>query len=313
MYYYISSKLRKTKTSNDNIRAYLKEREVIPGKIVKSSSEINRIIAEKIMVGQPFMAGRFGATELSAISTFDFQNKAKYEVNMRYMKQWSGFFPENIEQGKKFTQLMIPLISEADIMGIWMLRFEEYYLKKYGSKELELTYLLDLEPWSAPENPWSAALAGKKVLVIHPFADTIKQQYEKRDKIFLGTSILPEFNLKVLRAVQTVANETDDRFETWFDALEWMYREALSIDFDIAIIGCGAYGFPLAAKLKKAGKSAIHLGGATQLLFGIKGKRWENDDSFLYVKKFFNDNWVYPSELEQPSNLSSVAGGVYWK
>ena len=45
--------------------------------------------------------------------------------------------------------------------------------------------------------------------------------------------------------------------------------------FDVAIIGCGAYGMPLAAMLKQAGKQAIHLGGATQLLFGIKGKRWE--------------------------------------
>ena len=45
----------------------------------------------------------------------------------------------------------------------------------------------------------------------------------------------------------------------------------MKFDFDVALIGCGAYGFPLAAKLKTAGKQAIHLGGVLQALFGIKG------------------------------------------
>ena len=55
-------------------------------------------------------------------------------------------------------------------------------------------------------------------------------------------------------------------------ALNYMFDEAMKKNFDVAIIGCGAYGFPLAAKLKQAGKIVIHLGGATQLLFGIIGR-----------------------------------------
>ena len=42
-------------------------------------------------------------------------------------------------------------------------------------------------------------------------------------------------------------------------------------DYDIALIGCGAYGFPLAAHAKRMGKQAIHMGGSLQLLFGIRG------------------------------------------
>ena len=86
----------------------------------------------------------------------------------------------------------------------------------------------------------------------------------------------------------------------------------MKIEFDVAIVGCGAYGFPLAAKLKQAGKQAIHLAGATQLLFGIKGKRWEEDPAFEYVRKFFNEAWVYPDETEKPKNASVVEGGCYW-
>ena len=89
-------------------------------------------------------------------------------------------------------------------------------------------------------------------------------------------------------------------------------QEAMKIDFDVAIIGCGAYGFPLAAKLKLAGKQAIHLAGATQLLFGIKGKRWEENGAFAYVQKFFNDAWVYPSDEDKPKEAAKVENGCYW-
>ncbi len=311
IYYYTLSKIRQKTINNENIRRYLNNKKIVNNRVL-SSEKVNRVIYEYLIDSKPFMAGRFGATELSAIKTFDFKLKSKYSIVMNQMAMWSGFFPKSDKLGKKFTDLMIPLIQEADVMGIWMLPFEEYYLKTYGSKTLETTYLLDLEPWSCPENPWSAALAKKKVLVIHPFAETIKKQYQRREEIFPGTNILPEFDLKVLKAVQTIAGEKDERFDTWFDALEWMYKEAMKIDFDVAIIGCGAYGFPLAAKLKQAGKQAVHLAGATQLLFGIRGKRWEENEAFTYVQKFFNEAWVYPSDTDKPEQAKEVEGGCYW-
>ena len=36
----------------------------------------------------------------------------------------------------------------------------------------------------------------------------------------------------------------------------------------------------VSARLKKAGKKTIHLGGSTQILFGIKGKRWDSRENF---------------------------------
>lgn len=35
------------------------------------------------------------------------------------------------------------------------------------------------------------------------------------------------------------------------------------MEFDIAIIGCVDYGFPLAAHIKRIGKQATHIGDAT--------------------------------------------------
>lgn len=311
--YYIKSKYQGRKVSSDNIRTYIKEHIMIEDEKIQTAEEINIYIRNLILSGKPFLAGRFGATELSCVRTFDFEVSSKYDKILSQMQMWSGFFPSKEEMGFNFKNLMIQSIPRADVMGIWMLPFEEYYLNKYGKKDLKTTYLFDLEPWSSPEKPWSAALKGKKVLVIHPFAETIKFQYQNRVNLFPGTEILPKFELKILKAVQTVAGTKDDRFDTWFDALDWMYQEAIKTDFDVAIIGCGAYGFPLAAKLKQAGKQAIHLGGATQLLFGIKGKRWEeNSSTYEYVQKFFNDAWVYPSDEDKPQNASKVENGCYW-
>ncbi|WP_274095727.1 hypothetical protein [Riemerella anatipestifer] len=41
---------------------------------------------------------------------------------------------------------------------------------------------------------------------------------------------------------------------TWFDALEDMKNKIDLVDFDVAIIGCGAYGLPLASYIKNKGK-----------------------------------------------------------
>jgi len=90
-----------------------------------------------------------------------------------------------------------------------------------------------------------------------------------------------------------------------------MYNQAKKIDFDVAIIGCGAYGFPLAAKLKDLGKTVIHMGGVTQMLFGIRGQRWETDVKAGAIN-LPNEYWVRPDKNEVPLNSNQIEGGCYW-
>jgi len=168
--------------------------------------------------------------------------------------------------------------------------------------------LKSIEPYYF-DNPWSKALKEKKVLVIHPFAETIEKQFKNRERLFENREVLPEFKLQTIKAVQTIAGTKDTRFKDWFEALEYMYDEAMKRDFDIALIGCGAYGFPLAAKIKKAGKQAIHMGGSLQILFGIKGKRWDNHE---IIGRMYNEAWVRPGEKDIPQKKEIVEGGCYW-
>ena len=109
-----------------------------------------------------------------------------------------------------------------------------------------------LEPY-LHDNPWSEALAGKKILVIHPFNKTIENQYHnKRTLLFKDERVLPEFaSLQTIKAVQTLAGNKVT-YKDWFAALDYMKSEIDQKDFDVAILGCGAYGFPLAAHVKQS-------------------------------------------------------------
>ncbi len=272
-----------------------------------TGDEAQQILAEAVTGGQPLMVARFGATEIKAVLygylPFPFHLLAKAH-SIKYMPIYSGFFPATPHSLKKFAHLMCRDMQQLDILGSW--RPEELFFRKELKGRKRVT-LGDLGP-TFTKAAWSRVLKGKRVLVIHPFAKTIRQQYEKnRSRLFGECSdyILPEFaSLQVIPAVQTIAGNHAG-FDTWFDALEYMEREIDQCDFDVALIGCGAYGFPLAAYCKKIGKQGIHVGGPLQLYFGIKGKRWEKYG-------FYNEYWVNPDESEKPKNLEKVEGGCYW-
>ncbi|OKZ15923.1 MAG: hypothetical protein BHV77_16185 [Bacteroides sp. 43_108] len=289
----------------------------------------SEIIYNLLASDKPCMIARFGSTEMSAIINYLGVNSKKHSILdfikgkqpewwwnkniMKQMQQWSGFFPPTPENIQRFGQMMIEDAKEVDVLGSWL--NDEY--RFYYNSNISAVKLVLLEPYHS-NLPWSRILMNKKVLVIHPFADLIYKQYQKRKLLFKNQNVLPDFELETIQAVQSLGGESGS-FKTWFDALNWMEDEMDKRDYDICLIGCGAYGFPLAAHAKRKGKKAVHLGGALQLLFGIKGKRWELD---YYPKiwglpydaysSLFNEYWVRPSKSETPSVASNVEGGCYW-
>jgi hypothetical protein len=281
----------------------------------------NLLIYDALVRDKPIMIGRFGATEMSCLLNYlGFLNRTKNLYGyikgkslpwwfdnkiINQMQQWSGFFPARKDKIEQFCQLMINDISEVDILGSW-LKEEVFFEKELG--KVKKVMLEDLEPFFT-NNPWTKALEGKKVLVVHPFAESIEKQYIKRELLF-ENNLLPEFELKTIKSVQSIAGAKTE-FRDWFEALDYMKNEIEKVDFDICILGCGAYGFPLAAHVKRIGKKAIHLAGVTQLLFGIKGKRWDSFNYYPY-QNLYNENWVRPGENEKPPNANIVEDGCYW-
>ena len=273
------------------------------------------IMIDSLSGNKPCMISRFGNNELDAILCYKKGHPLSFlrttipfwvsDATKKRMSENAGFFPAKNKSLAKFADLCIEVSKEIDVLGAWI----GYENNISEIKQSKIVPLWQLEPfWSA--EPWTAVLKGKRVLVVHPFEDSIKQQYLKRELLFEKKNTLPEFaSLHTIKAIQTVGG-INNGFNSWFDALKYMEEQIDNIDYDIALIGCGAYGMPLAAHCKRMGKKAVHLGGALQLLFGIYGNRWLNEDQ--PHKQLINEHWVRPLDKEKPKTAENIENACYW-
>ena len=305
-------------------RAYKEKNDYFGIPITDEQSGNNKI--QKILsTNQPALICRYGSTEMFAISNF-FEIKQFKEANAlkktfkkikgeseiwrpivkQEMEFISGFFPTTDENLEKFVELYLKITPTIDILGVWSNYYEDVIVKNY-CPTATLVPLRSLEPYYFT-NPWSSTLKNKKVLFIHPFKDSIEKQFFVRDRLFENKEILPDFELRTIKAIQSSANSKTE-FNTWFDALDYLQEQIVKTDFDVAIIGAGTYGLPLAAFVKSIGKQAIHMGGATQLMLGIKGNRWDKDP---IISKLYNEYWTRPFDYETPKDYKKVEGGSYW-
>lgn len=258
---------------------------------------------------KPCMISRFGSTELQTLFYIRFLPvslplKKRTLYNIQYA---SGFFPVTFENLKMFYELYKKDVMNLDMLVSW--RIEESFFKDWIGNKTQVKKST-LDTFYRHEHPWTYALKGKRVLIVHPFAETIESQYNNhRLNLFANKEVLPEFeSLEIVKAVQSIAGNPVG-FDSWFDALDWMKMEIDKKEYDIALLGCGAYAMPLTAHIKRKGKKAVHMGGILQFLFGIKSVRYEeHEGTSPYINEFF----VYPSEKDKPQNASIVEGGCYW-
>lgn len=290
----------------------------------------SEMIYNLLVSDKPCMIARFGANELDAVVNYLGVNSKSHSI-LKYIigeqPEWwwnegimycmqnnAGFFPAIPKNMQRFGEMMIEDVKEVDLLGSWL----NNEGKIFDNDHLQSVCLIFLDPFWA-SSPWTRALKNKKILVVHPFAEIIETQYKnKRKYLFEKKDILPEFQLQTIKAVQSLGG-MDNGFKDWFEALDYMKKEIDKCDYDICLIGCGAYGFPLAAHVKRMGKKAIHMGGSLQLLFGIIGKRWENPNhGSVELKKkgcypqLINKYWIRPDSKNVPINKDRVEGGCYW-
>ena len=293
--------------------------------VCASGQAANDLIRGLIEGDKPFLITRFGSYEMEALLRgIDVQNRASvlkkigrmltgeggpfwWDNSIRGGICWNaGFFPPTDEALNAYSNRCCEDIPQIDLIGTTY-PGEKYVAAKFAP-HMKAVPLMDLEPFGK-ENPWSKALAGRKVLVVHPFEDTIRAQYAKRKLLFKDPCFLPDFELIIYRAISSFAGNRVS-YASWFDALTKMCDDISGIDFDIAIIGCGAYGMHIGAFIKRdLGKKAFHLCGATQLLFGIKGSRWEGIPGFEVM---FNKYWVRPFDSDKVQNIATIEHGCYW-
>lgn len=270
-------------------------------------AQANARISQLLASGAPFLVSRIGQTEGRILGESLFYANRFRKTTKKQAHQNAGVFPVTPDLLAAVAEVYAESIGQADLLGFWHTAHQVRLLaERYPA--VSLAPLPSLEPYLHGQ-PWSEALRGRRVLVVHPFTESIFSQYcLNREKLFDNPRVLPEFDLQVLAPPQTLAPLTAG-YASWLDALDHLIARTLQQDFDVALLGCGAYGLPLGAAIKASGRQAIHLGGALQVLFGIRGRRWE---AMPEIAALMNDAWVRPSLGETPSSASFVEQACYW-
>jgi hypothetical protein len=272
--------------------------------INNGSIKIMNCIKNSLIHKKGVIIGRHGSTEMSCIlSKTPEVYKDALEI---YSGVFSGSFQEWINDYKNAC-------IKSDIFAAgWydpLAEKEIEYIKQ--NSEADIIPLRSLEPYYS-DIPWSSVLKGCRVTVVSSFADTMKEQLRK--EIWSEDSILPEASWSFVRSYycHRIAQgkcEWPSGIHSWKTAVDYLEKEVLEKNPQIVLIGCGGLAMPLALRLKNKGIIAIVLGGAIQILFGIKGLRWESHPE---ISNFFNDSWTFPSYDETPGCSEKIEQGCYW-
>jgi hypothetical protein len=269
--------------------------------------------------GKPFTLGKIGANELNSIFIMFLKKNnichpiLQYTDNFLFnITRQAGVYPDNQENVDNYLERFKNYLKDLDICAIWNNNKEfELTLMNACNPNFKQIDLCDIEPFYFDIH-WSYFLKGKNVLVISSFSKSIETQYKIKDKIWKN-GLLPDFNLITLdfpTMYYLVDNDKKREYPSNSNSLLDMYIDKMrSIDFDILLIGAGAYSVPLIVEAKRMGKIGIHLGGGLQIVFGIKGGRW---DRHTIISKFYNEHWKRPYPEEIPDNCKLVEDGCYW-
>jgi hypothetical protein len=276
----------------------------------------NQYLFQNVIGNLPFAAGKIGIAEFRAVREYLFcfgdsglKNIQWSEESKKKLYANCGVFPEDDNARLNFVHTLIDSVKVMNALPVWSPTpsLEHAFIRSY-SPACRLISVKELDPFYTAE-PWTMGLQNKTVLVVSPFINTIEQQYAQRENIWRGYNMLPNFNLKTIKHPLSAGISQDSPYDSWAEMLEDMKRMISATSFDVALIGTGGSSLPLAVHCKSLGKIGIHLGGSLQILFGIRGYRW---DKKPYINRFYNDYWVRPSGDEIPKNYKKLEDGCYW-
>jgi hypothetical protein len=285
----------------------------------------------KAMKGsEPFFIGRNGTIELEVIHFWIFEragrNPKPYPTYcMETISRNAGIFPATDAYVDAWCKEYCRALRELNGLAAgWykpLEHIEWQILDIFTDSSQFQVPLRSLEPYYVkPELQWTRTLAGKRVTVVSSFTDSIRKQIEGENfpQIWSGPNegLLnpPGITWSFVKTGYAPALAMGrcgwpPEVMCWQDAVAHVVAGVKETNADVAIIGCGGLGVPIGAELKRQGISAIVLGGATQVLFGLKGSRWATHS---IISGFWNSAWMYPSESEKPNGAVLVEGGCYW-
>lgn len=141
--YRLESKTRDYKIAKcGSAKQYADSLNKYAGHCMLSPDQANQYIYDRIKSGEPFLAGRFGSTELLNMRSYDFGGfigqKYDKDFHFNHLCEWSGFFPKDISLLPQFVDEMKSACKEVDFLAVWFQAFEDYYIKHSMSRNLKI-------------------------------------------------------------------------------------------------------------------------------------------------------------------------------
>ena len=283
----------------------------------------NHMIIELIRKDAPFSIVRLGLG-YETILCVDFLKNKRIDTAY-YDRNINGIYSKKYDEDAliSFAKHYITAVMRSDLLASFLpgpyvdCRVAAMQDHFHAAHRLPRVFSRALEPFYQIQHgivPWTHHLKGKKVLIINPFVDSFQKQLKNGFKIFKDPSIdvfLEDQEFVFYKSYQTIAH--NHLHDDWCQTYKMMCADISDIQFDIALLACGAYGLPLCDFIKtKLGKSAIYVGGGLQLCFGVMGKRWEANDNWKKIIEENNTRFIRPNENERIKNMNMVDYACYW-
>ena len=266
----------------------------------------------------PSAIGKVGTCELLALEYLDryihlpWPRNASLARPAERLFHTAGVFPVCRDTYHRWAPEYRQAVRGLDFIAQWQPpgSFLEAYEQVLLDQELPGVVrgsFVGLEPVGAA---WLRPLAELRWLVVSPFCETIKSQLPKLALLNVFHGVEPirleqaAWSCRFVPCPQ-LPYMVPPVHRDWFDGLEELKKAMVKQEFDVAIIGAGAWSLPLAAHAKRLGKIGLHLGGTLNLLFGIRGGRFDQ-------KGFYNEHWIRPVNNERPGNFDLMENGAYW-
>jgi len=277
------------------------------------------VIRNLVASDKPFFVGRNGTIELQVLDYWNIYriDKKPYPQQMKdVLQRNAGVFPATEESFDAWCKEYVAGLQLLDVTAAgWYKPLEavEDKMLLICAPKVVRCPLRSLEPYYVGSDlQWTRALTGK-VCVVSSFTGTIQSQLATSK---WPASLFGQVEWSFVRTGYSRALAAGHEpccwpypIQTWQQAADHVVEEVVKSGAKVALIGCGGLGMIIGSRLKARGISAIVLGGAIQVLFGIKGKRWATHD---VISRLWDDQWVWPSRDEIPAWSALVEGGCYW-
>lgn len=267
---------------------------------------MQQIIRTALESKKPLAIGKIGGTEGKALSYYAnhftrILRKKKIQRMSQKLYLHSGVYPPDLATYKRFyaywREKVLPC---CDYLADWRPKESDRRL----AKQCNFNPIWIKQDLLSPQNGWLSTLNNYSIAVISPFVNSIQSQIPKLRDIWPQYSIdASSIIFHVIKAPH-YAHLVPPTHTDWFQALDALSHQLKELEYDLLLVGAGAWGLPLAVEAKRQGKIGIHLGGQLQITFGITGARW--GASVNERPEYMNQHWITPLESDKPQTLASA-------